>query len=271
MENPLNIYMLFRQNSSGDILMCNAGLSVQNTSENQIVISTQRSDEKSHKDFHIISFVSSSVLNAIQNVSRTLFKNISIQFRRPSKSLDVTRRLNVISTERIDEKSQSIQYFNLYLKPLLVVFIFIGFTLSASAQKQEVEWLTFSELETALAEKPKKVLIHFYADWCTYCHKMEKAVYTKADIVEELSNTYYAVKFNVETQDTIQFGGKTFVNKAFGKTRNPVHQIPEFLAGRKDKDIALPATVLLNEDFEIEQRFYRYISPKEMLQILKDN
>lgn len=145
--------------------------------------------------------------------------------------------------------------------------ILLSFTSFTS--KPKVNWLTFEKLETALAQEPKKVIIHFYADWCAYCKKMEDAVYTKPAIVETLNNNYYAVKFNVESKDTIQFGGKEFVNRNLGKRRNAYHEIPEFLAGRKGKTLALPATVILDENFNIEKRFYRYISPKEMLKILK--
>ena len=98
---------------------------------------------------------------------------------------------------------------------------------------------------------------------------MEQAVYTKPHIIEELNNDYYAVRFNVESTDTIQFGGQTFVNRNFEKKRTAFHQIPELLAGRKDKPLELPATVILDRDFNIEKRFYRYIAPKEMLSILK--
>ena len=188
-----------------------------------------------------------------------------------SRVLNVIQSGIVISTERgtSDEKSQAIQYLNVYLKPLLVVFIFAS-SLSVLAQKQQLQWLTFSELETALVEQPKKVLIHFYADWCSYCRKMEKVVYTKPEVEAELNTNYYAVKFNVESQDTITFGGKTFLNLNAGKKRLAYHQIPELLAGRPNQPLELPAIVVLDKAFNIEKRFYRYIPPKEILAILKE-
>lgn len=140
----------------------------------------------------------------------------------------------------------------------------------AQAQDSKINWLDFEALENALEVQPKKVLVYFYADWCVYCKKMDRSVYTKEEVKTILNDGYYSVKFNVESNEIIQFGGKTFVNKQFGKKRNPIHQIPEYLAGRPNKDLELPATIILNEDFEIEKRFYRYISPTEMLSILKE-
>ena len=145
----------------------------------------------------------------------------------------------------------------------------VGLFFLSFIPKAKVDWLTFESLEVALNKEPKKVVVHFYADWCAFCKKMEQSVYTKPEIIDILEADYYVVKFNVESQDSIQFGGQTFVNLNVGKRRNAFHQIPEFLAGRKDRPLELPATVILDEDFNIKQRFYRYIPPKEMLTILK--
>jgi len=155
------------------------------------------------------------------------------------------------------------------MKTFLIISMLLLSQFSFS-QKEDVQWLSFPELEKALSETPKKTLVHFYADWCAYCKKMEQVVYTKTAIHSELQDKYYAVKFNVESQDTIAFGGKTFLNNNIGKKRLAYHQIPEFLAGRPNQALELPAIVILDKNFNIEQRFYRYIPPKEMLSILKD-
>jgi thioredoxin-related protein len=152
-------------------------------------------------------------------------------------------------------------------------FVFIllfCFSTFASAQKQTVNWLSFEELEQALLNEPKKVMIHFYADWCVYCKKMEKVVYTKPDIEAELATNYYAVKFNVESTDTIQFGGKKFLNLNVGKKRMANHQIAELLAGQDNSELTLPAVVFLDDEFTIEERVFRYIAPKELLALLQD-
>lgn len=152
----------------------------------------------------------------------------------------------------------------------LVIISLLGLMFLSFIPKAKVDWLSFEKLEVALKDEPKKVIVHFYADWCVFCKKMEEAVYTKPEIVNAMNTDYYAVKFNVETKDTIQFGGQSFVNLNMGKKRTAFHQIPELLAGRKDKQLELPATVILDKDFNIVQRFYRYIPPKEMLSILKE-
>lgn len=152
-----------------------------------------------------------------------------------------------------------------------IVLIIIAFNTAFSfAQNTEVEWLSFEELESELVNEPKKVMIHFYADWCDYCKKMERSVYTKPEIAHVLNANYYTVKFDVESQETIYFGESTFINSNIGKKRNAYHQIAELLANRKDKALTLPTIVFFNEKFEIEQRQFRYIAPDELLSLLKD-
>jgi thioredoxin-related protein len=151
-----------------------------------------------------------------------------------------------------------------------VFIILFCLSIPSPAQTQAVNWLSFEELEQALLTKPKKVMIHFYADWCVYCKKMEKVVYTKPDIEAELATNYYAVKFNVESTDSIFFGEKNFLNLNVGKKRMAYHQIAELLAGQDGKELTLPAVVFFDDKFNIEKRVLRYIPPKELLVLLKD-
>lgn len=151
----------------------------------------------------------------------------------------------------------------------VIFFIATCFTVLSSAQEGKINWLTFEELEVKLNKEPKRVMIHFYADWCVFCKKMDQSVFNNAEVKAILRTDYYAVKFNAESKDTVYFGGKSFVNKQLGKKRNPFHDIPELLAGRPNTPLELPATVILDEKFIINNRYNRYISPKEMVSILK--
>jgi thioredoxin-related protein len=149
---------------------------------------------------------------------------------------------------------------------LLVVFLN---TQSISAQKAKVNWITFEQLDDSLAVKPKKVLISFYADWCSYCKKMDKVAFRDPKVVETLNSEYYAVKMNAETEDDIVFEGKKFINEEVGKKRRATHQIPLLLASRKGRPFSLPAIVILDENFQVTGRYFEYLSTKKMLGVLK--
>lgn len=136
------------------------------------------------------------------------------------------------------------------------------------AQKQEVEWLSFEQLEDSLLIKPKKVLLFFNADWCAYCKKMEKAAFKDSKVVSKLRSNYYAVKMDAEATDTIYFGGQRYINSEVGKKRNPIHQIPKLLASREGIPFSVPAIVILDTEFKVISRYFEYLSPKEMYSVL---
>ncbi|MEM8847061.1 MAG: thioredoxin fold domain-containing protein [Bacteroidota bacterium] len=156
------------------------------------------------------------------------------------------------------------------LPPFGILFSLMMLLLSteAFAQEDEIQWISFEQLEDSLASKPKKVFIDFYADWCAYCKKMDKAAFKDKDVISLLNSEYYAVKMNAETTETIVFGGDTYNNKEIGQKRNPTHEIPLLLASRENRPFSLPAIVILNEKFEITDRYFEYLSPKKMNKVL---
>ena len=152
---------------------------------------------------------------------------------------------------------------------LLFVLILnlVSYSTLTAQKSNDIQWLSFEQLEDSLAVNPKKVFIDFYADWCTPCLKMHKTTFLNPDIVKELNNNYYAIKMNVESRDTIVFGGSSFTNKRW-KKRNPVHEIPLLMASRKNKAFSLPAIILFNEKFVATERYFQYLNAKQLLQIL---
>lgn len=159
-------------------------------------------------------------------------------------------------------------------KPIITISFFLTISLflcgSLSAQEvKSVSWITFEQLEDSLQAKPKKVFISFHAEWCVYCKKMEKTAFRDQKIIDLLNKEYYAIAMDAESKDTIVFDGITYTNQNIGKTRRPTHQIPLLLALRKNKPFSLPVNLILDKSFKIRKRYYEYLSPKKLLQILK--
>ena len=148
----------------------------------------------------------------------------------------------------------------------VMLLLFFG---KATAQENHINWISFEQLEDSLAVKPKKVFIYFYADWCVYCKKLDKAAFRDPRVISELKKNYYAVKMDAESKDTIVFGGDIFVNKQRGLYRNPTHEIPLLLASRENQPFSLPALLVLNQRFEVTQRHFEYLSPKQLQHLLE--
>lgn len=153
------------------------------------------------------------------------------------------------------------------LSSTLTAFSFFLGTPLIAQEINEVRWLSFEELEDSLAVKPKKVFIDFYTDWCTYCRKMDKVVFTNSEVIDVLNAHYYAVRFNAETETIVTFGGQQLVNDQVGKSRTPIHQIPQLLATREGKFVA-PTLVLLDEDFKVTSRYFEYLDRRKLLKVL---
>lgn len=155
------------------------------------------------------------------------------------------------------------------IRSIIILLIALSHFLGAQRSTQEaVHWLTFEQLEDSLAARPKKVFIDFQTDWCAYCRKMDKVVFTKAAVIEELNKNYYAVRFNAESDAVVSFGGRQFTNDQIGKSRNPLHQLAQLLALREGRFVA-PTLVLLDEDFKVTGRYFQYLDSERLLRILQ--
>lgn len=144
--------------------------------------------------------------------------------------------------------------------------------LCAPVRAQEAEtvrWLSFEQLEDSLAVQPKKVFIDFTTDWCVYCRKMDKVVFTKPEVIELLNSEYYAVHFDAEIDSVVSFGGREFINDQVGKSRKPLHQIAQLLALRQGQFVA-PTMVVLDEEFKVTARYFAYLDSKRLLKALKE-
>lgn len=147
----------------------------------------------------------------------------------------------------------------------------MAYSLTCTAQKESIRWINFEQLEDSLTIRPKKVFVHFYTDWCTYCKKMEEAAFKNPIVITTLNSEYYNVKMNAESRETIKFGGKHFINKNIGKSRTPFHEIPLLLGSKENQPFTLPVTIILNKQFRITRRYFEYLSSKKLLKVILDS
>jgi thioredoxin-related protein len=84
----------------------------------------------------------------------------------------------------------------------IIFILFIASTISGNEIKfrevtNQEEW----DAAFALAKIEKKlVFVDIYTDWCTYCHKLDKEVYTDDGLAEYFNENFINVKFDAETE-----------------------------------------------------------------------
>lgn len=138
---------------------------------------------------------------------------------------------------------------------LFTIFLALFITGQTFAQDQEkVHWLTVSEMQEAMKKEPRKVLIDVYTNWCGPCKMMMSQTFTDPIVVNYINTHYYAVKFNAEGNDIINFKGTEFTNKSYNpanaQRRNGTHEFTKAIAPVNGR-IAYPTIVYLDESLQL--------------------
>lgn len=154
------------------------------------------------------------------------------------------------------------------MKKILFILMIVCIQQSL-AQRSEIEWMGFEQLDDSLKIENKPVLIYFYTDWCVYCKKMDRHAFKDPEIVSKISQDFYAVKMNAESTAPIEFEGQTFINEQAETRRNGVHQIPLILASRENKKVSFPTLLVLDKDFRIRKRSFEYLTSERLKELIK--
>jgi len=80
---------------------------------------------------------------------------------------------------------------------------------SNKTNQDKIVWHSLDEGLKLASQNNKHVFIDFMADWCGWCKKMDKDVYTKQEIIELLNNDFIAVRINGDSDDKLSFKGKS--------------------------------------------------------------
>jgi thioredoxin-related protein len=109
---------------------------------------------------------------------------------------------------------------------------------------QKIKWMGFEEAVAANKKKPKKIFIDMFTDWCGWCKKMDATTFLNPVIADYMNANFYAVKFNAERKDTVNFNGKQYVNPNPTGQRSTHQLAQELLNGR----MSYPSFLMLNQD-----------------------
>ena len=145
----------------------------------------------------------------------------------------------------------------------VLVILFVSGELVAQEEAVRVRWYAFEEAVQLAGEKPKKLFIDVYTDWCGWCKRMDQNTFSHPVIAEYLNTHFYPVKFNAESTDPVEFSGRTFINEGEGK-RNPHQLAIALLQGR----MSYPSIAYMTEDLQLITAVPGYMEPKGIEPIL---
>lgn len=149
-------------------------------------------------------------------------------------------------------------------KFIIVLVLIIGF----SANAQEIKWMSLEEAVEAQKATPKKIFIDAYTLWCGPCKMLDKKTFKNKDVANYINENFYAVKFNAEGNETINFQGNTFTNPNYdskkGNGRNSSHQLSQYFSIR-----AYPTLVFLDEEANLIAPLPGFKTPQQLEIYLK--
>jgi thioredoxin-related protein len=129
-----------------------------------------------------------------------------------------------------------------------------GDSASENSATEAVKWHSFDEGVSLARQENKKILIDIYTDWCVWCKKMDKEVYTNGTVGQTMTSSFIAVKLNAESQKGVTFDG-TQMNEAS-------------LAGTMGVT-GYPTTVFLDPAAKPITKISGYMEPKEFASLLR--
>ncbi len=153
------------------------------------------------------------------------------------------------------------------MKKTIILLLFTVFaTISISAQ--EINWVTLEEAVELQKKEPRKIIMDMYTSWCGPCKMLDRNTFKNKDVAEYINKNYYAVKFNAEGNETVNFKGQTFTNPNYdptkAKRRNSSHQLSRFFSIK-----SYPTMVFLDEDAEFLAPIIGYKTPQQLELYLK--
>ncbi|MCW3093723.1 MAG: hypothetical protein JWP81_4792 [Ferruginibacter sp.] len=141
-------------------------------------------------------------------------------------------------------------FFGLSLMLVMIVsFCTIG--------KEKIEWLSFARMQEAYAKNPKPIIVDVYTGWCGWCKVMDKETYGNEKVAAYINEKYYAVKFDAETQEGIEWRGKKY-------GYNAQYKINELALYLLNGQLSYPTTVFLVTPDAKPAPLAGYLKPKEI-------
>lgn len=133
----------------------------------------------------------------------------------------------------------------------------------------KVQWMSIEEAQEMTKKSPKPILVDIYTEWCGPCKMLARSFEDPA-VAAYVNETFYAVKFNGESPDPVNFAGKTYSNPGYDpnkgpRRRNSAHELTRSMGLR-----GYPTLFVLDKStLQVTDRLVGYKPPDALLSTLK--
>ena len=149
-----------------------------------------------------------------------------------------------------------------------IFILLLAVLTSASSSAQKINWVTFQEALELQKKTPKKIMMDVYTNWCGPCKMLDKNTFQKKEVADYVNKHYYAVKFNGEGNESVNYKEKTFSNPKYNpanaKRRNSAHDLTRYL-----QVSAYPTIVFFDDKGEVIAPIRGYQKPSQLELYLK--
>ena len=148
-------------------------------------------------------------------------------------------------------------YFTYRWSCILSVFFFLPLVVLFAQTNKELaslRWHRWDEGVTATQTSGKYMLVDVYTDWCGWCKKMDRVVYTHPQVQQLLAASFVTIKLDAESTNLITNGTNQYTEQELAK-----------MLGVN----SYPTTMVYDKRFQLISRFSGYYEPKEFIRYLK--
>jgi thioredoxin-related protein len=96
----------------------------------------------------------------------------------------------------------------------LLLAIALGAAVPARAADPGVRWHPWDPGLAEAQKHDRPVLVDFYTQWCGWCRRMDKDVYSRADVRDYLQKKFVTVKIDAEASDAARYEGKALTSRS---------------------------------------------------------
>ncbi|MFV8225050.1 thioredoxin family protein [Christiangramia aquimixticola] len=148
------------------------------------------------------------------------------------------------------------------------IFFLLSLIVSVSTlQAQEIKWMSMNEALKAQKAKPKKIFVDAYTTWCGPCKLLDKNTFGNKDVINYINKHYYAVKFNAEGNEVINYRDKVFKNPNYDPNKSGRNAVHEFALAMGVS--AYPTMVFFDEKGDFLSPLKGYLTPDKLEIFLK--